>query len=164
MLAVWRQCCPCAIFQGKEVNNCSYWMWEWIHPWCGFNFQGKVFHWRLPFRDDGRNFQNWLTELVIPNLPPRSVVVIDNAPYHIIQVDKCPTLATKVVDIKSWLDRHGDTYTYMLKAEVLQLCKDNQLQRKHLTNGLHAADIHVRKVQKRSNKTATTTDLACRPS
>jgi hypothetical protein len=28
------------------------------------------------------NYQKWLTEKLIPNLPPKSVLVVDNAPYH----------------------------------------------------------------------------------
>ena len=28
------------------------------------------------------NYEKWLEMNLIPNLPPRSVLVIDNAPYH----------------------------------------------------------------------------------
>ena len=35
------------------------------------------------------NFLKWLKEKLIPNLPERSVLVVDNAPYHNLQVDKC---------------------------------------------------------------------------
>jgi len=36
-------------------------------------------------------FTKWLTEKLILNLPPKSAIVIDNASYHIVRVEKCPT-------------------------------------------------------------------------
>lgn len=36
------------------------------------------------------NYEKWAREKFIPNLPPNSVVVIDNAPYHNVQVNKAP--------------------------------------------------------------------------
>jgi hypothetical protein len=36
------------------------------------------------------NFEKWLNEKVIPNLPLNSAVVMDNAPYHGRQEDKHP--------------------------------------------------------------------------
>ena len=47
----------------------------------------------------GDNFFKWVKEKLIPHLPPKSVLIIDNAPYHNLQVDKCPTQASrKAVD------------------------------------------------------------------
>ena len=51
------------------------------------------------------NFEKWVDEKLIPNLPPNSVVVTDNAPYHSIQVDKPPTKYALNSDIKEWLRR-----------------------------------------------------------
>jgi hypothetical protein len=28
------------------------------------------------------NFQTWLKSQLIPNLPPNSILVVDNTPYH----------------------------------------------------------------------------------
>ncbi|XP_050302718.1 uncharacterized protein LOC126740645 [Anthonomus grandis grandis] len=33
------------------------------------------------------NFTRWLTEKLLPNIPPNSVIVYDNAPYHSVQED-----------------------------------------------------------------------------
>ena len=49
------------------------------------------------------NYKKWMQEKLIPNLPPRSVLVIDNAPYHNKQLDKCPTSATRKQDMQDWL-------------------------------------------------------------
>ncbi|XP_045202333.2 uncharacterized protein LOC123555810 [Mercenaria mercenaria] len=73
------------------------------------------------------NFMKWLQEKLLPNLPQRSVLIVDNAPYHNIQTDKCPTTATRKSDIQGWLRRHNiDFDEKLLKAELLDLCKRNK--------------------------------------
>ena len=73
-----------------------------------------------------QNFQRWLTEKLIPNVPDNTVLVLDNAAYHNVQVDRCPTMATRKADMQAWLDRHNTTYRpEMVKAELWQLCKQN---------------------------------------
>lgn len=46
------------------------------------------------------NFEKWIQEKLIPNLPPRTVIVIDNASYHNIEVNRVPTSNTKVGEMK----------------------------------------------------------------
>ena len=46
------------------------------------------------------NFTKWLTEKLIPNLPPQSAIVMDNASYHSVLVEKCPTTNTKKAEIQ----------------------------------------------------------------
>lgn len=53
------------------------------------------------------NFKRWLEEKLIPNLSANSVVVLDNAPYHNKQEERCPTQATRKDDMKEWLRRQG---------------------------------------------------------
>jgi len=52
-------------------------------------------------------FIKWLNERLLPNLEPRSVIVIDNAPYHNTQVDKAPTTKSRKQDMKDWLTKHN---------------------------------------------------------
>ena len=53
-------------------------------------------------------------------------MVLDNAAYHNIQVDRCPTMAIRKADMEAWLDRHNVTHRPgTLKTEVLLLCKQN---------------------------------------
>lgn len=69
------------------------------------------------------NFRRWMEEKLIPNLPPSSVLVLDNAGYHNIQVDRLPTSTTRKADIQAWLTRHGISFSpNLLKAELLDLC------------------------------------------
>lgn len=40
------------------------------------------------------NFEKWMTEKLLPNTPPNSVAVIDNAPYHSVHANKAPNKYT----------------------------------------------------------------------
>lgn len=52
-------------------------------------------------------FMKWITEKVLPNLEPRTVLVIDNAPYHNAQLEKPPTSKSKKQIMKDWLIKHN---------------------------------------------------------
>ena len=61
----------------------------------------------------------WLEDKLIPTLPPKYVLVIDNATYHNVQVDRRPFRAT----IQEWLTKHGIQWSAgMLEDELLELC------------------------------------------
>ena len=76
---------------------------------------------------NGDNFFKWVKEKLIPHLLPKSFLIIDNAPYHNLQVDKCPTQASRMADIHAWLTRqHIPFSTTLLKAELLQICKQHK--------------------------------------
>jgi hypothetical protein len=49
------------------------------------------------------NYQKRLTEKLIPNLPPKSVIVVDNAPYHNMQFNEAPTSQTTKAKKMEWL-------------------------------------------------------------
>ena len=81
------------------------------------------------------NFMKWLQEMLIPNLPVKCLLVMDNAAYHNVQVDRCPTTATRKAEIQGWLQRHGIQYdAKMLKAESLQLCKQHKQAPKYVVD------------------------------
>lgn len=71
---------------------------------------------------NGKNFEKWVTEKVIPNLKPASVVVMDNAPYHGVQVDKPPTKYATKVSMMSWLQKNGIHFDSTLrKADLFDI-------------------------------------------
>ena len=73
------------------------------------------------------NFSKWLAEKLIPNLKPKSVLVLDNASYHNVQQDKFPTMTSRKVVIQESLQSKNIGFTpSMLKAELLELCKEKQ--------------------------------------
>ena len=48
--------------------------------------------------------------------------VIDNASYHSVQEDKCPTQSSRKADIQAWLTRNNVAWSnHMLKVELLEL-------------------------------------------
>ncbi|CAH2097729.1 unnamed protein product [Euphydryas editha] len=44
----------------------------------------------VDYHDDmnATNFLKWMTEMVVPYLPEKSLVVMNNAPYHCTQINK----------------------------------------------------------------------------
>jgi hypothetical protein len=40
---------------------------------------------------NGTNFEKWVHEMLAPNLPGASVIILDNAPYHSVQAHKVPS-------------------------------------------------------------------------
>ena len=68
---------------------------------------------------NSRKFIGLLRGQLIPNLPPKSVVVID-ASYHSVQEDKCPTQASRKANMQAWLTRNNAAWSNdMLKVELL---------------------------------------------
>ncbi|XP_050665072.1 uncharacterized protein LOC126965483 [Leptidea sinapis] len=73
------------------------------------------------------NFNKWLREKLIPNLPPQSIVVMDNASYHTVQVDKAPTMSSTKSEMQSWITSKGLSYLpTMLKAQLYEIIKEHK--------------------------------------
>lgn len=70
------------------------------------------------------NYKKWLLEKLIPNLPPKSVLVIDNAPYHNVQKDKAPNSNSRKSVMIDWL-RSKNIYfdNNMLKPDLYNIIK-----------------------------------------
>lgn len=56
---------------------------------------------------NSQNFEKWLREQLLPNLPPRSVLVLDNASYHNIVDEKEPSSNSRKADIIDWHRKKG---------------------------------------------------------
>ena len=77
----------------------------------------------------------WLNT-VIPNLPPNSVLVMDNAAYHNVQVERPPVRANKKIMMQEWLTRHKvPWYVKMFKDELHTLIK------KHTPAPVYIVDV-----------------------
>jgi transposase len=71
------------------------------------------------------NFEKWVTTQLIPNLPEKAVVVVDNAPYHNKQQERHPTSATRKDDMKKWLRERGIQFNdNVLKPELYGIIKN----------------------------------------
>lgn len=78
---------------------------------------------------DNMNSENYerrrrLRTTLVPNLPPNSVVVIDNASYHNKQLDAPPTSNTKKADMQTWLRQKIIEFEEsILKTELYNIIK-----------------------------------------
>ncbi|KAJ8909981.1 hypothetical protein NQ315_013573, partial [Exocentrus adspersus] len=53
------------------------------------------------------NFSKWVESQLIPNLPPKTFLVVDNASYHNVKADKSPTSGSRKGDMINWLIEHN---------------------------------------------------------
>ncbi|XP_045447431.1 uncharacterized protein LOC123655720 [Melitaea cinxia] len=73
------------------------------------------------------NFIKWLEKQVLPNLPPKCVIVMDNAPYHTVQTNKSPNMTSLKADMVEWLQNKGLLFSPNLTKNVLyELIKKNK--------------------------------------
>lgn len=68
------------------------------------------------------NFTKWLTEKLLPNIPPHSVIVLDNAPYHSVLEEKVPTKSSLKRTMIEWLVKHNIPHdTNSRKSDLWEL-------------------------------------------
>ncbi len=68
-------------------------------------------------------FQKWFSEKLIPNIPPRSLIIMDNAAYHnTLAPSSPPTPKCSKQRIESWLAAEGiPCADNILKAEMIEI-------------------------------------------
>lgn len=75
----------------------------------------------------GDLFQKWIKDQLIPALAQlkcKCVVVMDNAPYHSMLLDKPPTFASKKCEMQKWLtDRTQKDYQNLNKKQLWEVIK-----------------------------------------
>ncbi len=71
------------------------------------------------------NFSKWFETQLIPNIPPKSIIILDNAKYHnVFAEDNVPNKSSRKEQFQNWLTRNGYPWREdMLKAELTALCK-----------------------------------------
>ena len=70
------------------------------------------------------NFSKWFEAQLLQNIPPRSLIILDNAKYHNVLEDGFfPSTSSTKEQLTSWLTRNGYAWREdMLKSELLELC------------------------------------------
>ena len=83
-------------------------------------------------------FDKWVNDNLLPNLPTNSVIVLDNAPYHTVQEDRCPTMATKKADIIAWMTKQGIAVPQNkpIKATLIEICKQHKPRPSYRIDGI----------------------------
>ena len=73
-------------------------------------------------------FEKWFREQLLPNIPSHSVIVMDNAPYHSVKLEKRPTTAWKKADLLAWIVNKGvEPQKNSTKAQLQELAKKIQV-------------------------------------
>ncbi|XP_076037484.1 uncharacterized protein LOC143022948 [Oratosquilla oratoria] len=69
-------------------------------------------------------FKQWFVDQLLPNIPERSLIVLDNAHYHCALVNQVPSLTTQKVDIVKWLTENSIPHdSTSSRPELLYLAK-----------------------------------------
>lgn len=73
------------------------------------------------------NFSKYLKTQLIPNKADNSIILMDIAPYHSVQINRAPTSVSRKADIISWfwlktILRYPD----MLTCELLEIVARNK--------------------------------------
>ncbi|XP_045459312.1 uncharacterized protein LOC123669766 [Melitaea cinxia] len=75
------------------------------------------------------NYQKWIRTQLVTNLPPNSVFVVDNAPYHNKEYDMAPN--SRKSDMQAWLTKNGISFdSDMLKPQLYDIIKNNKARLK----------------------------------
>ena len=70
------------------------------------------------------NFMRWVENQLLPNLPKKCALIVDNASYHNVQVSKSPSLTTRKADMVAWLaEKHIPYESNATKPELYELIK-----------------------------------------
>lgn len=73
------------------------------------------------------NYQKWIKEKLLPNLPPQSVLVVDNASYHNVVSDPVPASNSKKADMLAWLNKYNTSYPEKnIKPILYDIIKKNK--------------------------------------
>lgn len=71
------------------------------------------------------NFSMWFADQLLPNIPSRSLIILDNARYHNVLLEgSSPTPQSRKGQLQDWLTKSDIPWTPdMLKPELYELCK-----------------------------------------
>ena len=88
--------------------------------------------------------ENWFLEKLIPNLPEKSLVILDTASYHCRQVDKIPNLNTRKAEMLDFMKRNSIAVPEPLptKLVLLELIKMANIQTKFAIDSISFENGH----------------------
>ena len=70
------------------------------------------------------HFEEWFATKLLPNVPPNSLIVIDNASYHSHRSDPVPVKSWTTQKMQDWLQAKGvELPTNALKAELYSIIR-----------------------------------------
>ena len=82
-------------------------------------------------------FEKWIEQQLLPNIPPNSVIIMDNAPYHSRQQTKIPNLSTKKGDIIEFMQsKNMEIPQKPTKKILLELIKKQKFSKEYYVDTL----------------------------
>ncbi|CAG9138604.1 unnamed protein product [Plutella xylostella] len=90
------------------------------------------------------NFRKWIDEKLTPNIPPNSVIVMDNAAYHSTQIEKKPTMSSLKSDLQQWLERRGVQHdSSMRKCDLMKVIDEQNTEKKYKIDEILKENGHI---------------------
>jgi hypothetical protein len=93
--------------QRRDSQHCTWWQWKCLHLNALLIFisgtKSEECHHGMNFH----NYERWLRIKLIPNLPPDSVLVVNTAAYHNVQLNLPPTSSSRKSSTIDWLSDCG---------------------------------------------------------
>jgi transposase len=82
-------------------------------------------------------FTKWMEEQLLPSLEKPSLLILDNAPYHSVEVEKQPVSSWKKRDIEKWLVEKNISFSSVaLKHELLYTAQNNKQPKRYVIDEL----------------------------
>jgi len=79
---------------------------------------------------DGFGFHNWFLKSLLPNIPPKSLIVMDNASYH--SMTTIPKSNNRIGEMKDWLQKNKISFSSTLKKkDIWQIIKGQKSNFEH---------------------------------
>ncbi|XP_052095900.1 uncharacterized protein LOC127731076 [Mytilus californianus] len=114
-------------------------------PGCGLIFESKTNSSDYHDEMNKEHFTEWFRDTLLPKLPPRSVIIMDNAPYHshLDPDSRVPNTNSNKSEISAWLEKSIVQYDKkMKKAELLDLVKQHKPLPRYIIDELASANGH----------------------
>ena len=93
----------------------------------------------------GDLFEKWFVDQLLPNIPPNSVIVMDNAPYHSRILNKIPNNNTKKEDILNFMRRKNMEIPEKVpvKKELIKMIKNLNFKNEYVIDNLCTRHGHT---------------------
>lgn len=90
-------------------------------------------------------FEQWFRDQLLPNIEPRSVIVIDNASYHSRQAIKIPCQSTKKQDIITYMNNNSIPVPdpVPIKPVLLDIIRQKNIQKSYVVDNMAAEMEHL---------------------
>ena len=91
----------------------------------------------------GEHFEEWFRDKLLPNVPPNSLIVMDNASYHSRRCEELPVKSWTKKRLIEWLDGKGYAYPpKALKSEIYSIIQGLRLTPRYIVDEMALAAGH----------------------